>query len=69
MDSNTGINNNNNADKQAIINLLQKENLALKNAIKEKRIDNSTFNSLLGVLELQREQINFCEEGLYFNYN
>jgi len=54
------------SDKEAIISLLQKENLALKNALKEKRIENPTFNSLLTVLELQREQINFLEEG---NFN
>jgi len=52
------------SDKEGIINLLQKENLALKNALKEKKIDNPTFNSLLTILDLQREQINFLEEGI-----
>ncbi len=55
-------------DKDSIVNLLQKENLALKNALKEKRVENTTLNSLLSVLELQRGQINFLEEGTNFIY-
>ncbi len=50
-------------DHEGVIKLLQGENLALKNALKEKIISNPTFNSLLTILELQREQINFLEEG------
>jgi hypothetical protein len=63
MDNYSNNSNYREKDHEGIINLLQKENLALKNALKEKLISNPTFNSLLSILELQREQINFLEEG------
>jgi len=43
--------------------ILQKENEALK-LFKNKKIgENETLNSLISVLEMQRDRINFLEEG------
>jgi c-di-AMP phosphodiesterase-like protein len=52
------------SDINNIINMLQKENQALKKIIKEKGINNETLESLLLVLEIQRERINCLEEGI-----
>jgi hypothetical protein len=49
-----------------IINLLQKENLTLKKIIKDKQINSETLNALMSVLEIQRERINFLEEGILY---
>jgi hypothetical protein len=51
-----------------ILKLLQKENEALKRIIKDKHIDNDSMNALLEILEIQRQQINFFEDGKPINY-
>jgi hypothetical protein len=51
-----------------ILKLLQKENETLKKIIKEKHIENESFQALLTILELQREQINYLEDGMFINY-
>jgi hypothetical protein len=60
-------------DSESIITHLDKENQALKSILKSKGVDNKTLDSLLAILELQRERINFLEEGkkiicLKFNF-
>jgi NADH:ubiquinone oxidoreductase subunit E len=46
-----------------ILKLLQKENETLKKIIKEKHIQNDSLTALLEILDLQRHQINYLEEG------
>ena len=43
--------------------VLQKENETLKKMTKNKLESSDTLNSLVGVLELQRDRISFLEEG------
>jgi hypothetical protein len=50
-----------------ILKLLQKENETLKRIIKDKHIENDSLTALLEILELQRQQINFLEDGKPIN--
>ena len=50
-----------------ILRMLLKENQMLKNAVKDKKISNDTTNTLLSILELQREKISALEDGNYLN--
>lgn len=47
-----------------IINMLQKENEALKRINSEKLSENETIITLMNLLELQRERINCLESGI-----
>lgn len=47
-----------------ILKLLNKENEILKKFKNEKMNENETMNSLLSILQMQRERINFLEEGI-----
>jgi hypothetical protein len=47
-----------------LMKILQKENEMLKKLTREKHPENETLVGLLLVLEMQRERINFLEEGI-----
>jgi hypothetical protein len=47
-----------------ILKLLNKENEILKKFKNEKMNENETVNSLLFILQMQRERITFLEEGI-----
>lgn len=57
------MNNNDN-----LLRILQKENEVLKNLNKNKLNVNETCNSLIIVLQIQRERIQLLEEGKFYNY-
>jgi hypothetical protein len=58
------MNNSIENDRQNILEkILQKENETLKKFGKNKIDTNLTLSSLISVLEMQREQINFLEAG------
>lgn len=57
-------NTNNSAfQNDKVFQLLQKENEALRKVVKEKIVNNDTLNTLMDLLEIQRDRINFLEEG------
>jgi hypothetical protein len=49
-----------------IMKFLNKENEILKKYKNEKINENETLNSLLIILQLQRERISFLEEGITY---
>ena len=51
-------------EKFDIMKLLNKENEILKKFKNEKLNENETLSSLLFILHIQRERINFLEEGI-----
>jgi hypothetical protein len=58
------INNSIENDRENILEkILQKENETLKNYGKNKIDNNFTLSSLISVLEMQRDRINFLEAG------
>ncbi len=46
-----------------LMKLLNKENEIIKKFKNEKLNENETINSLLFILQMQRERINYLEEG------
>ena len=50
-------------DNDYIYRMILKENELLKKTLKEKRISNETTDSLMSILDLQREKITSLEEG------
>lgn len=50
-------------ESDSIIKLVQKENETLRRAMKDKNVDNGAITSLVDLLEIQRDRINFLEEG------
>jgi hypothetical protein len=53
-----------NQENFEIMKLLNKENEILKKFKNDKLNENETMNSLLFILQLQREHISFLEEGI-----
>lgn len=47
-----------------LMRLLNKENEILKKFKNEKLNENETMSSLLFILQMQRDRINFLEEGI-----